>query len=297
MNNKAFDWDLIRSFLAALEHGSLLGAARALKSSQPTLGRHIAELEKQLGVALFERTGRGLKATATAMALADNARLMEHAALQLANGLAQAQQGVAGTVRLSASTPIACFLLPPILLRLREALPEVQIELVAENKVTNLLRREADIAVRMVVPQQSSLIAKRIGQVTVGAYAAASYLKTRGAPRKPQDLAKHELIGFDRDTSMLRGLASSGMVFENTAFALRTDDLIAYWALVRAGAGIGFVADYLARTEPQVRRVLPQMKIPALPVWLAVHREIRGSPRIRAVYDFLALEVGQALAL
>jgi DNA-binding transcriptional LysR family regulator len=293
--NTSFDWRLIQSFLAVLEHGSLLGAARALQSSQPTMGRHIADLEAQLGVVLFERTGRGLQPTATALRLATSARAMEAGALQLAHGVSSAQMGVRGSVRITASQPVACLLLPPLLLQMRQALPDIQVELVASNDVTNLLRREADIALRMVRPDQSSLVARRIGTVALGAFAHRDYLRRRGVPRQPTDLLAHELVGNDRNEDILRGFAALGYPVGREQFAFRTDDLMAYWQAVRAGLGIGFVAHYMARTDPDVQPVLPMLKPPPLPIWLTVHREIRTSARIRAVYDFLAEAVPQAL--
>lgn len=295
MNNN-FDWRLVRSFLAALDSGSLLGAARALRSTQPTIGRHVAELETQLGVVLFERTGRGLLPTPTALRLAQAARSMESAADQLVRSVSGAEAGVSGTVRITASQTVACLLLPPVLAQMRIALPDIQVELVSSNQVSNLLRREADIALRMVQPAQSSLVAKRIAKVTLGAYAHRDYLKRRGTPRKLDDLLQHELVGGDRDQTILQGFAALGHPVTPQAFALRTDDLIAYWEAVRAGLGIGFIADFAARTDPSVvSLLLPSLKIPPLPVWLTVHREIRTSHRIRAVYDFLAQAVPQAL--
>jgi DNA-binding transcriptional LysR family regulator len=293
--NSNFDWSLIRSFLAALEHGSLLGAARALGSTQPTLGRHIAELEGQLGVVLFERTGRGLLATEMAVRLADSARAMEGNAHELVRSVSGAKAGVTGTVRITASQPVACFVLPPVLARMRAALPEVQVELVSSNEVSNLLRREADIALRMVQPDQSSLVVKRIGKVALGTYAHRDYLRRRGTPRQISDLLAHELIGGDHDETIRRAFAGFGYPVKREAFAFRTDDLIAYWEAVRAGLGVGFLADYLARTDNRLVPLLPMLKIPPLPIWLTVHREIRTSPRIRAVYDFLAAAVPQAL--
>src|SRR5687768_3704359 len=236
-----FDWSLIRSFLAALDHGSLLGAARALGSTQPTLGRHIAELENQLGVVLFERTGRGLLPTEMAGRLADSARAMESSAHQLVRSVSGAQAGVSGTVRITASQPVACFVMPPVLAQMRTALPEVQVELVASNQVSNLLRREADIALRMVQPDQTSLVAKRIAKVTLGTYAHRDYLRRRGTPRQIADLLTHEVIGGDRDETILRAFADFGYPVSHEAFAFRTDDLIAYWEAVRAGLGIGFL--------------------------------------------------------
>lgn len=294
MNND-FDWRLVRSFLAALDHGSLLGAARALKASQPTLGRHIAELEAQLGLVLFERTGRGLLPTPMALQLAESARAMDNAANQLARNVSGAEAGVSGTVRITASQPVACYLLPPILAQMRLALPEVQVELVASNAVSNLLRREADIALRMVPPDQASLVARRIAKVTFSAYAHRDYLRRRGTPKQPQDLLNHELIGSDRDEAIMKGMASFGLPVSRESFAFRCDDLIAYWQAVRAGLGLGFVADYLAATDKDVVPVLPMVKVPPLPIWLTVHREIRTSRRIRAVYDFLGQAVPKAL--
>lgn len=293
--NTRFDWSLVQSFLAALDHGSLLGAARALGTTQPTVGRHIAELESQLGTVLFERTGRGLLASDAALRLAEAARAMAAGADQLARQASGADESVAGTVRLSASQPIACFVLPGVLAQMRLALPGVQVELVASNAVSNLLRREADIALRMVPPEQSTLVARRIARVTLGAYARRDYLRRRGTPREPRDLLAHELIGGDRDESILRGMTGRGLPAARESFALRTDDLVVHWEAVRAGLGVGFVADYLARADGAVVPVLPQLKIPPLPLWLAVHREIRTSRRIRAVYDFLAQAIPKAL--
>lgn len=294
MNNQ-FDWTLVRSFLAALEQGSLLGAARQLKSSQPTIGRHIAELESQLGVVLFERTGRGLLPTDMALRLADAARAMETGAHQLARSVSGAEGVVSGAVRITASQPVACFLLPPLLAQMRLALPEVQVDLVASNAVSNLLRREADIAVRMVQPDQATLVAKRLGKVTLSACAHHDYLRRRGVPRQPTDLLSHELIGADRSDDILKGFGAMGYPVTREHFAFRTDDLIASWEAVRAGLGVGFMADYLIRTDSAVVPLLPMLKIPPLPVWLAVHREIRTSRRIRAVYDFLAQAIPKAL--
>jgi len=286
--NSSFDWSLVRSFLAVLERGSLLAAARDLQSSQPTVGRHVAELQSQLGLVLFERTGRGLLPTEAALRLADAARAMQSGADQLARSVAGSDRSIAGSVRITASQPVACHVLPPLLAKMRLALPEVQVELVASNAVSNLLRREADIAVRMVQPEQATVIARRVGKVALKACAHQDYLRRRGMPRQPSDLLSHELIGGDRDDATLKGFAARGLQVGREDFAFRTDDLIAAWQAVRAGLGIGFISEYLIRTEPAVVPLLPKVKIEPLPVWLAVHKEIRTSKRIRAVYDFLA---------
>lgn len=293
--NSPFDWNLVRSFLAALDHGSLLAAARALGTTQPTLGRHIAELEAQWRVVLFERTGRGLVPTADALRLAAPARAMEGSADALARQLFAGEGEETGSVRLSASQPVACHLLPPLLAQMRLALPQVQVELVVSNAVSNLLRREADIALRMVQPEQATVVARRIGKVALSACAHREYLARRGTPVEPQDLLQHALIAGDRDESVLEGFQRLGVPATREAFVLRTDDLLAQWQAVRAGLGIGFVSEYQIRTDPQVVPVLPALKIPPLPLWLVVHREIRSNRRIRAVYDFLAKVLPGAL--
>ena len=286
--NSFFDWSLVRSFLAVLEKGSLLAASRDLQLSQPTIGRHVAELESQLGLVLFDRNGRGLLPTEAAYHLAESARIMQSGADQLARNVMGADLGASGTVRITASQPVSCYVLPPLLAQMRLSLPDVQVELVASNEVSNLLRREADIAVRMVQPQQASIIARRVGKVTLRACAHQDYLRRRGVPRQPNDLLAHDLIGGDRNDDTLKGFAAQGLVVGREQFAFRADDLIVVWQAVRAGLGVGFVSEHLIRSDPAVIPVLPKLKIQPLPVWLAVHKEIRTSKRIRAVYDFLA---------
>ena len=222
---------------------------------------------------------------------------MQDGALQLSRTLAGAQAQAGGTVRITASVPVAVQLLPPILLSLRQALPSIQIDIVSSNQVSNLLRREADIAIRMVRPDQTSLVARKLGEAAVGAYAHRDYLARRGVPAKPSDLLQHELIGSDTDPAIRQGFAAMGSPVQREAFALRSDDLLVQWQAMRAGLGVGFFADYQARTDPEVRPVLAgQLQIPPLPVWLAVHREIRTSRHIRAVFDFLATALPAALA-
>ena len=286
--NTQFDWSLVRSFLAVLDHGSLLGAARQLNASQPTIGRHVTELENHLGIVLFDRTGRGLIPTESALRLAESARVMQIGADQLARSAMGAEQSNAGTVRISASQPIACFALPAVLAQMRLTLPQVQIELVASNSVSNLLKREADIAIRMVQPEQATLVARKIGKVAIRACAHQDYLRRRGVPRQPADLLSHDLIGSDRNDEILKGFTAMGFGVTRENFAFRTDDLIVVWQAVRAGLGIGFVSEHLIRTDPVVVPVLSKLAIEPLPVWLAVHREIRTNKRIRAVYDFLS---------
>ena len=291
-----FDWTLVRSFLAVLDSGSLSGAAKRLGAQQPTLSRHVAELEAQLGTPLFERTGRGVTPTVAALAIADAARQMQDGAQALSQSLLRARSADTGTVRITTSEVAATWLLPPLLARLQAQEPGIAIELVASNQLTNLLRREADIAVRMVRPAQASLVARKLGEMRIVAAAHRDYLAAHGTPQRPEQLAGHRLIGFDRDEGIVRGFASQGMVLTREDFVLRTDAQIAYGQLVAAGAGIGFVTAYLLPNWPGVVPVLPQLPLPTLPCWLAVHREIRGNRIVRRVYDFLAEAIPPVIA-
>ena len=290
-----FDWALVKSFVAVLDAGSLMGAARQLKAQQPTLSRHIAELEAQLGVPLFERTGRGVMPTVAALAIADAARQMQDGAGTLQQALAQRSAASSGTVRITTSQVAASYLLPPVLAALQQAEPGIAIELVASNELSNLLRREADIAVRMVRPAQESLVAKKLADIPIVACAHQRYLQRAGTPRKPEDLLQHRLIGYDKDPAIVRGFAQFGLTLTREHFALRTDDQLAYGRLVAAGAGIGFAADYNLHHWRGVVPLLPMLKIPPLPCWLAVHREIRGSGVVRRVFDFLAEAIPREL--
>jgi DNA-binding transcriptional LysR family regulator len=290
-----FDWTLVRSFLAVLDAGSLMGAARRTGAQQPTLSRHSAELEAQLGAPLFERTGRGVSPTAAALAIVDAARQMQQGADALARTLAGQRNLATGTVRITTSMVAATYLLPPLIARLHAQEPGIQIELIASNQITNLLRRDADIAVRMVRPEQTSLVARKLGSVGIGAYAHESYLRRAGTPSEPRELTDHTLIGYAKEDVLVRGFAALGMPLAREAFSLRTDDQVAYGRLVAEGAGIGFVAHYNTRHWPGVHRILPMLGIPPLPCWLAVHREIRSNEVVRRVYDFLGEALPAAL--
>jgi DNA-binding transcriptional LysR family regulator len=290
------NWHLFPTLLALADHGSLLAAARHLGLSQPTVGRQLAELERQCGMVLFERTARGLRATDNARSLLPHARRMAEEAAALERSLQASQTTVAGTVRLTASQPVATVLLPPLIARLAHAWPQIQIELVATNAISNLLEREADIALRMVRPEQGSLIARRIAAVRMTACAHADYLHRHGTPTTITDLSAHRLVGQDRETDLIRGFAAMGAPVSPQRFAFRSDDFVVYAKAVEAAIGVGFMARYLAAAAPGVVQLLADLPLPELPLWLTAHRELQSSPRIRAVWDFLAQEVPLALA-
>lgn len=290
------DWALWRSFAAVVAEGSLSAAARKIGYSQPTLGRHIETLEQQLNVTLFDRTLQGLKPTETALRLyqpvAEAQEKLAAAAL-VAEG---ATGDLEGTVRITASAVVSNYLLPALLRPIREEFPGIALELVPSDSVENLLLRESDIALRMFRPTQLELIAKKLGELPIVATAHASYLGAHGTPATPADLARHSLIGFDRDDQILRAGKSLGFELKRADFALRTDSQTAMWELLKSGLGLGFAQLGLVRDTPGMRELLPMLKIPPLEVWLTTHRELFLSPRIRAIYDRLAAGLTDYLA-
>lgn len=292
----AFDWTLVRSFLAVLDSGSMSAAAKRLGLQQPTLSRQVAALEDQLGAPLFERTGRGAAPTEMARLIADDARSMQDGADRLRQRLTRRQTQSTGDVRITTSQVAASYLLPPVIAALQVAEPGLRIELAADNAITNLLRREADIAVRMARPEQGSLLARQIADIPIVACAHTDYLSRAGAPVHALDLLKHRLVGYDRDDTLVRAFAAADLPIRREHCVARTDDQLAYGRLVAAGVGIGFVAAYNLRWLPGVVQVLPDMPVPPLPCWLAVHREIRGNPLVRRTFDFLAERIPQVLA-
>jgi DNA-binding transcriptional LysR family regulator len=280
-------WELYRSFLAVLKEGSLSGAARSLGVAQPTVGRHVAALEKSLRLALFTRSQMGLIPTEAALSLRSFAESMQSTAAALERAAASQGAGVSGTVRVTASDVIGVEVLPPIVAALRDRHPDLAVELVLSNRVQDLLRREADIAVRMVRPRQELLVARRIGQIEVGLHAHQRYLTQHGAPRSLADLAKHSLIGFDQATAFVRNASKALAGWRREAFALRTDSDLAQLALIRAGAGIGACQAAIARRDDALVRILPKQFSLPLETWVTMHEDLRNSSRCRVTFEAL----------
>lgn len=280
------DWSLLRAFLAVAETGSLSRAAVELGSSQPTLSRQMSELEAQIGHALFERTRRGVRLTEAGEALRHPAQRMREHAREWSLVAAGRATSLAGTVRITASEVVCAHLLPPVLRDLREAHPEIQIELVPSDKLENLLEREADIALRMVRPTQAALVARKLADLPMHVYAHRDYLKRHGKPTMA-NFQSHQWVGFDRSDQMVRGFRSAGYRVTREFFGFRCDNQIVVWQAVLAGVGIGVGMDRVASQATGLLRILPEIQIPVLPMWLTAHRELRGTPRLKLVFDAL----------
>nr|ADI16381.1 transcriptional regulator [uncultured bacterium HF130_12L15] len=281
------DWNLLKSFVAVAETGSLSAAARKIEVSQPSVGRHVAELERQLGIKLFRRGRAGYELSEDGIALLGRARAMREQAEAISRLALGATEAVAGTVRIAASEVVSAYVLPSMTAAFAKMEPGIEIEIVASNQVENLLRRDADIAIRMVEPAQLDLVARKITDIPLAACAATSYLDRRGRPASPAEIVGHDLVGYDRGMELIDGFREFGVEIDRHGFRFRTDNQIVFWEAIRTGNGIGFAQVPLVDREPLVEVILPGLPLPSLPMWLAMHRDVRTSARIRRVADFL----------
>ena len=287
MDKREPGWELYRSFLAVMREGSLSGAARALGLTQPTVGRHIRELESSLSTALFSRAPDGLRPTDAALRVESHAQTMAGAAATLIRLTSAKDFDAQSVVRIAASEIVGAEVLPAILAKFRAQYAGVVFELSVSDRTEDLLHRDADIAVRMTRPRQAALIARRIGSATVGLHAHRHYLDEHGRPTSLDDLSRHVLIGFDRETTAIRALQRLGMTFKREDFAFRTDSHLAQLAAIRAGYGIGMCQSAIARRDFDLVHLLPNQFGLNLEVWVAMHEDLRASSPMRTVFDYL----------
>jgi len=281
-------WDELRTFLEVARESSLSAAARRLGLAQPTVGRHIDALEDALGATLFTRSARGLNPTAAAKALVPHAEAMAAAAGALARAASSAAAVDRGVVRVTASEVMGAEALPAMFAGFRARNPGIAIELALTNRNQDLARGDADIAVRMIRPTQSGLVARRIGATRIRLYAHRDYLARFGEPRSLADLREHRLIGFDRDDATFRSAGALAKALTREDFGFRCDSDLAQLAALRAGVGVGGCQDMIARRTPELVPVLPSAFQMALEVWLVMHRDLKSEPRVRLMFDWVA---------
>ncbi len=282
-----FDWNRARAFLVTAEEGSLSAAARALKLAQPTLGRQVEALEAELGVALFERSGRGLRLTPAGHDLLEHARAMGEGARALSLAAWGQTEALEGDVAISASDAYASYLLPPILDRLHRQEPRIRIEVVVSNALSDLSRREADIAVRNVRPTEPDLIGRRVRDAQARLYAAPGYLDRLGRPGVAQGFSAAEFVEIDASGSLMGLLNTKGFNLDEGNFPYRCRNFTVMWEIVRQGMGIGILDDRIGDTDPLVERAVPGFAAIDFPVWIVAHRDIARSRRLRVVFDAL----------
>ncbi|MCE2917924.1 MAG: LysR family transcriptional regulator [Rubrivivax sp.] len=282
------DWNQLKAFLETAETGTLSAAARKLGLSQPTLSRQVAAIEQTMGVTLFERVGKSMALTPTGLNLLEHARAMGAAADALSLAATGRSQALGGVVSVSATDAVAATLLPPLVRKLREQEPGIAIEVIPSNALSDLLRREADIAIRHVKPEQPELIARLIREATAHFYASKDWVKAHGHPRSAEDAAHLPFVGADRSGRYLGYLRAHGLPLSEANFSCYADHSVASWALVLQGMGIGAMLEEIALATSGVVRVLDELPPVRFPIWLVTHRELRTSRRIRVVFEALA---------
>lgn len=285
------DWNWIRAFLATVERGSLSAAARELGLTQPTLSRQIAALERDLGLTLFERVGKSLVLTHTGRELLEEVRTMGVAADRLAIIASGQSQSLEGIVRISASDAFAAYLLPDMLARLHAVSPGIRIEVISANDISDLMRREADIAIRHVQPEPVGLISRLCHHDIADLYATSDYLDRLGRPRSARDLAHARFIGFSGPNDLIERLNQRGVPVTEDNFLWKANSAVAAWEMARKGLGICIMVDRVANRTLGMERVLADFEPIPVSTWVVTHRELHTSRRIRLVFDLLAEEL------
>ncbi|MEO3413156.1 LysR family transcriptional regulator [Roseovarius sp. CAU 1744] len=283
--NEPLDWNGVRDFLAAVEVGSLTQAAVGLRISQPTLSRRIAALEEQLGAQLLVRGPRHFKVTEAGKRLQAIAQQMQLSSRKIESDAWDGGNLLGGTVRISATEAVTNAWLIDQLPGFAATYPEICIEMVTDNRLTDLLNRNSDVAIRLIRPTQKELIAKKVGMMKVGYFASVSYVEQFGAPRTIADLAEHRTIAIEgarRFASEVEAVTRNG----NTALRLR--NVLGVMRAIKASLGIGPVYCFHAEQQNDLVRVLEDVPMIEMEVWLTAHPELQENPSIRAVYDYLA---------
>ncbi len=283
-----FDWNQARAFLVTAEEGSLSAAARALGLTQPTLSRQVAALEEALGVTLFERLSKSLMLTEAGLDLLDHVREMGEAASRVSLSASGKSELIEGLVTISSTDLMASCFLPAILAGLRQKAPGIEIKVVCSNSLSDLRRREADIAIRHVRPEDPDLYARKIRDARAVIVASQSLAGRFDRPITLDDTAALDFIGFEDNDELLRHLTPMGLKTAAANFRISSPNAMVCLQMVREGLGITVMdADIIARF-PDLVPILPDIEPVTYPVWLVSHRELHTSRRIRTVFDHLA---------
>ncbi|MDD7969949.1 LysR family transcriptional regulator [Roseinatronobacter alkalisoli] len=285
---RAIDWNHLRAFHETATTGSLSAAARQLGLTQPTLSRQVAALEAGLGVELFERVGRKLMLTIAGAELRDRISTMADAAESGVLAASGRVQEIRGRVCISATDTYAVHILPEMVEQIRGEAPDITVVITASNELSNLHRREADIAIRHQPPARSGLIGQHVRDTEAHFYASVDWIRRNGLPTRPEELASTAMIGFDDVGRFVGYLRDVGIPMDVADFRLMSDSSVVIWEMVRRGIGVAPMLREVAERTPGVVRLLPDMPPIVVPIWLVTHEDLHLSPRIRLVQRMLA---------
>ena len=278
-----FDWNDLQPFLAVARTGRLTAAAARLGADHTTVARRIAALEAALGARLFNRSPQGYALTPHGERLLPTAEKMESLALRAAGQVGEADQSLTGAVRIGAPEGFGSYFLAPLMVQLAERHPQLEIQLLAIPGVVSLSKREADIAITLSPPREGRLVSRKLTDYGLGLYAAPAYLYARRPILTRADMAGHRFVGYIGDLLYAPELDYMQAPDVDIHVALQSSNLIAQLQATLAGAGLCVLPDFIAGTEPGLRRVLPQDVGLQLSLWLVVHADLKSLARIRAV--------------
>jgi DNA-binding transcriptional LysR family regulator len=284
------DWDDLKVALAIARHGTLSAAARALGTTQPTVSRRLDSLERELNAKLFDREAGGLRLTALGQSLLASLEEMDAAALSLQRQVAARDTGLRGEILVTSLDWLGDEVIAPLLARFSALHPGLLIELVNDTKVFNLARREADLAFRFGSFEQENLVERRIGEVAYALYASTGYLETHGQPDVADGFHGHHLVLLDRAAGEVPHEAWLPVVAHQARILLHANGLRSNLAVVRSGAAMAVLPCYLARAEPTLQRIALPQPMPVRAVRVGFHSDMRETPRLRALIDFMVEE-------
>lgn len=284
-----FDWNRTRAFLIVAEEGSLSAAARSLNLSQPTLGRQIAALEQELNVTLFEQIGKRQVLTLSGQKLLGYVKQMAEAANQLSLMALGQRTDLSGLVTVSVSQLDALYRLPPVIRKIRQIAPEIELRIDVSNDVADLKRREADIAVRSFRPEQHDLIARKIADEPIGIYCSPPYAARLPGVRQLKDLRHADFIGYDVNNSIKDHLRTLGGEPDTYRFPIITRFQLLHNELAKLDQGLVFLPMDIGSQIPELTSLFPKDEpVMEIPVWLVCHRELRTNPSVNLVFNALA---------
>ena len=270
---------------------SLTAAARSLGVSQPTVGRQIHALESSLNAKLFDRTKDGCALTDAGRAIVEQVEAIEAQTLAIERHTAGEIARPTGRVRISAAEGLATFWLAPRLPAFNRLYPGIEIDLVVGAAPLDMMRREADIVLRIGTPVADDLICKRICPVGFGLYASEGYLAEHGIPQCFDDLSDHKLIESTGEIDNLAQARELRRLLKRRVVAVQCNNILTQFAALRAGAGILALPFYMAESVSGLRRVLADQFHLSLDLWLLVHRDLRLITRIDLALDYLSQEI------
>lgn len=289
------DWDKLRIFHAVADAGSLTHAGDTLHLSQSAVSRQVRALEESLGATLFHRHARGLILTEQGELLFDATRAMTKRLDAASARIRDSEEEVFGELRVTTTIGFGSLWLAPRLSSFYDDYPELNIDLMLDERVLDLPMREADVAIRMKEPSQADLVRKRLMSVRMRLYATREYLTRHDMPTRIEDLRNHRLIC--QNTSSEQVSAGATLVRELLSYdlpnLLTVNNYFGCLQAVRHGLGIGILPDYVAIDDRELVRVLPEVESNIVPVFLAYPEELRQSKRISAFRDFVVGEIDQ----